>query len=96
MESVYVVVYCEGDMISSSEGILFECPSGPKVITISEDMSLDSLRKTIMDAIGGCRILLDLFYRQLVYVGDGCVEYKYIELKHDNGEGKMFIYLFES
>ena len=57
------VVCCNGDMISSSEGILFECHSGPKVITISEDMLFDGLRKTIMDAIKGSRILLDLFYR---------------------------------
>ncbi|KAH1212660.1 hypothetical protein GmHk_14G040802 [Glycine max] len=42
-------MYGDGDMISSSEGILFECSSGLKVITISEDMSLDALRKTIMD-----------------------------------------------
>ncbi|KAG4982812.1 hypothetical protein JHK87_027561 [Glycine soja] len=30
--------------------IIFECPSNPKVITISEDMSFDALRKTIFDA----------------------------------------------
>lgn len=53
---------------------LLECPSGPKVITIGDDMSLYALWKTIMDAIGGCRILLHLFYCQPIYVGDGCVE----------------------
>ena len=52
---------------------LLECPSGPKVITIGDDMSLYALWKTIMDAIGGCRILLHLFYCQPIYVG-GFVE----------------------
>ena len=66
-------MYCDGDMIWSSKEILFECPSSPKVITISEDMSLNALMKTNMDANGGCKILLGLFYRQIVYVGDGCV-----------------------
>ena len=49
IEREFVIMYGDGDMISSSEGILFECSSGLKVITISEDMSLDALRKTIMD-----------------------------------------------
>ena len=44
-----------------NEGIMFEFPSDPQVITISEDISLDVLWKTIFDANGGCRILLDLF-----------------------------------
>ncbi|KAG4943968.1 hypothetical protein JHK84_048028 [Glycine max] len=52
MESESVVAYCSGDITSSSEEMLFECPSGSKVVTISEDMSLDALRKTYMDAIG--------------------------------------------
>jgi len=66
IESVSVVVYCNGDILSTSEGILFECHSGPKFITISEDMSLDALRKIIMDAIEGCIILLDQLYHQHV------------------------------
>ena len=53
-------------MIVSFEGVLFECSSGPKVVTIREDMSLDASRKTIMDTIGGRKILLVLFYCQLV------------------------------
>jgi len=48
-------------MIPSYERIVFECPSGPKVITSSEDMPLDALRETIFDVNRGCRILLDLF-----------------------------------
>jgi len=56
MESVLAVVCCDDDMISSSKEVLFECPSGPKVINLSEDMSLNALRKTIMDTIGGCII----------------------------------------
>lgn len=35
-------------MISSFEGILFECPRVSKVVTISEDMLPDGLMKTIM------------------------------------------------
>ncbi|KAL5179046.1 Cytochrome P450 720B2 [Glycine soja] len=51
MESVPTIVYYGGDMISSSERILFEYPSGSQVIRISENISLDALRKTIMDVI---------------------------------------------
>ncbi|KAG4933793.1 hypothetical protein JHK87_047795 [Glycine soja] len=83
VESESVVAYCSGDITSSSEEMLFECPSGSKVVTISEDMSLDALRKTYMDAIGGCKILLDLFYHQSNYLRDGCVKYECMELKHD-------------
>ncbi|KAH1203324.1 hypothetical protein GmHk_17G049594 [Glycine max] len=89
MDSVFVLVYCNSDIISSYEGIKFECHSGPKVITISEDMSLDALRKIIFYANGGCRILLNLFYHQQIHVGDGCVEYDYVELKHNDDVGKM-------
>ena len=80
MESVYALVYCDGDMIPSSEGILFECPNVLQVVTISDHMSLDALRKTIIDAIGGCRILLDIFYHQPIYDGDDCVEYECMKL----------------
>ena len=58
MENVSTIMYCEVDMISSSEAVLFECPSAPKVIRISKYMSLNALKKTIMDAI---KILLDFF-----------------------------------
>ncbi|KAL5124297.1 hypothetical protein HKD37_02G004727 [Glycine soja] len=61
MESVFVDVYCDGDLLSSSKGVLFECLCGPKVVTLSEDMSLDALRKIIMDAIRSYKILLDVF-----------------------------------
>ena len=83
-------MYCDDDIISTSKGILFECPSGPKVLTISEDILLDALRKIIMNAIRCCRILLDLFYHQLVYVGNSCVEYGCMELKHDDNVGIWF------
>ena len=87
-------MYCDGDLLSSSKGVLFECLCGPKVVTLSEDMSLDALRKIIIDSIRGCKILLDLFYYELVYVGDGCFEYKSMELKCDD-VGKMFFILSE-
>ena len=61
MESESVVAYCSGDITSSSEEMLFECPSGSKVVTISEDMSLYALRKTTIDTIKGCRILPNFF-----------------------------------
>ena len=60
MENVPIIVYCDDEMTSSSKEILFECPSDSKVILISEDMSLDALRKTIIDTIGGSKILLYL------------------------------------
>ena len=77
-------------MITSYEGIMFECSNNPKVVTISEGMSLDDLRKTIFYANKGCRILLNLFYRQLIYVGDDWVEYDIMDLKRDNDVGKIF------
>ena len=50
-------------MISSFEGILFDIlASGSKVVRINKDMSLDAIRKTIMDVIGGSIILLNLFF----------------------------------
>ncbi|KAH1246238.1 hypothetical protein GmHk_06G016357 [Glycine max] len=62
----------------------------PKVIIISEDMLFDALRKIFFYANKGCKILLDLFYRQPIYVSDGCVKYDCMELKHDDDVGKMF------
>ena len=53
-------------------------------------MSFDVLRKIIMDTIESKRILLDLFYRQPIYVGDDCVEYECMELKHEDYVGKYF------
>jgi len=60
MENVSIVVYCDDDIFSLSEGmVLFECLNGYKAIIISENMSsLDALRKTIMNVIKGCNILL--------------------------------------
>ncbi|KAH1253522.1 hypothetical protein GmHk_04G010153 [Glycine max] len=75
MEGVYAIVYCDGDMISSSEKILFECPSVSKVVIISEDMLFDVLKKTIIDATGGCIFLLEYFKHQPIYVGNDCVKY---------------------
>ena len=43
-------MYCDGDMISSYEDMVFKCHSDPEVIIISEDVSLDALRKTIFYA----------------------------------------------
>jgi len=50
MENVFAIVYCDGDILSSSKVVLFECPSCSKFITISENMSLDVVRKIIVDA----------------------------------------------
>ena len=38
----------------------------------------------------GWKILLDLFFRQPIYVGDGYVEYNRMKLKHNDDTGKMF------
>ena len=94
MKSVSALVYYDDDMIPSHEGIMFECPTNPKITTISEDMSLAALRKTIVDTNRGCKILIIFFYRQPIYVGDGCVEYDYIEIKCDNDDGKMFFFVY--
>ena len=56
-------------------------------------MSLDALRKTIFDANGSCRILLDIFtvnqFTQMMVV-----EYDCKKLKHNDDVRKMFfIYL---
>ena len=67
MESVSTLVYCDVGIIPSDEGIMFESPSDPKVITISEDMSLAALRKKNFNANRGRRILINLFYRQSIY-----------------------------
>jgi len=40
MEGVVDVVYYDGDVVSSCEGVLFECPDSPKEIKISDKMSL--------------------------------------------------------
>ena len=71
-------VYCDVDIIPSDERIVFESPIDLKVIIISEDMSLGVLRKTIFDANGGCRILINPFYHQPICVGDGFVAYDYM------------------
>ncbi|KAH1189715.1 hypothetical protein GmHk_20G057438 [Glycine max] len=67
--SVFALMYCDGDMVPSYEGIMFECPSDPKVITINKVMSLVALRKIIFDANKGCKILINLFtVNQSTYV----------------------------
>ena len=43
------------------EGIMFECHTNPKVIIISEDMSLATLRKIIADTNKGYKILINVF-----------------------------------
>ena len=77
-------------MIPIDEGVVFKCPIDPKIITISEDMLLVALRKTIFYANRGYKILIHVFYCQPNYVGDGCVAYHYMELKHDNDVGIFF------
>ncbi|KAL5150155.1 hypothetical protein HKD37_13G036844 [Glycine soja] len=89
--SLSTIVYCNAVIIPSNEGIMFECSSDPKVITTSEDMSLAALRKTIFYGNRGCRILINVFYRQPIYVGDNCLEYNCMKLKCNNDVGKMFL-----
>ena len=55
-------------------------------------MSFDAVRKIIVDVNRGCRILLDLFYRQPIYIDD-CVEYNYMELKCDN-DVRIFFFIY--
>ena len=62
MDNVSALVYCNGDMIPTDEGIMFECPTDPKVITIIEDILLATLRKTIFDTNRGCKISINVFF----------------------------------
>ncbi|KAH1199080.1 hypothetical protein GmHk_18G052522 [Glycine max] len=45
--SASALVYRDADIIPSDEGIMFQSLSDPKVITISDDMLLATLRNTI-------------------------------------------------
>ena len=83
-------MYCDVDIILSDEGIVFESLTDPKVITISDDMLLAALRKIIFYGNGGSRILINIFYRQPIYIVDGFVEYNYMKLKCDNDVRKIF------
>ena len=88
---IVVVVYYDNDVVSTFEGLLFECSNSPKFIKISEKMLFATLRKAVTDVIGGGRTYLRVFfYRKLVYVGDGCVEYNCVELKDNNEVGNIF------
>ena len=42
-----IVVYYDGDVVSTFEGVLFECPNDPKYIKISEEMLLVFLGKQL-------------------------------------------------
>ena len=53
-------------------------------------MFLATLRKIIFNANKGYKILINLVYRQPIYICDDCVEYDYMELKSDNDVSKMF------
>ena len=62
MEGFVAIVYYDGDVVSTSKGVLFECPNGPKFIKISDKMSLAALRKVVMDAIRDGRNLFEEFF----------------------------------
>ena len=91
MEEVAIVVNYDGDVVSTSKEVLFECPNSPKFIKISEEMSFVALRKVVIDVIeGGRRLFEGFFYHKHVYVGVGCVEFGCMELKDNNQVWKMF------
>ena len=72
MEEVAIVVNYDGDVVSTSKEVLFECPNSPKFIKISEEMSFVALRKVVIDVIeGGRRLFEGFFYHKHVYVGVG-------------------------
>lgn len=66
MEGV-VVVYYDDDMVSTCDGVLFEYPKNAKYIKISEEMSLISLRKAVIDVIEGGRSLFEVFFTISMY-----------------------------
>jgi len=68
MEGVVIVVCYDGDVVSTSKGVLFESPNGPKVIKISEEMSLSALRKAVTDAIESGRSLFGFFFTVNLYL----------------------------
>ncbi|KAH1264973.1 hypothetical protein GmHk_01G000767 [Glycine max] len=86
MEGVVTVVYYDGDVVSTYEGVLFECPNGPKFIKISEVMSLVALRKAVTDVVEGAKSLFKVLYRK---------PYNCMELKDDNEVGNIFKGLIE-
>jgi len=80
IEGVVAIVHYDGDMVSTCDGILLECPNDPKFIKISEEMLRVTLRKAVIDAIRVGRSLFEVFYHKLVYVSNGYVEYDGMEL----------------
>jgi len=53
-------------------------------------MLFAALRKAISYAIKCNKMLLDMYYYKLVYLGDGCIEYDYMKFKDDNDIENMF------
>ena len=70
MEGVIGVVYFDGDMRSIFEGVLFECPNGPKFIKISEEMLLIALRKVVTNVIKGKRSRQNKLIRVYVWLSN--------------------------
>ena len=95
MKSVSTLVYFNGDMIPLYEGILFECPSGPQFVIISDHMLLDALRKTIIDTIRGSEYYLIFFIVNQFFISDDCVEYNCMKVKRSDDVGKMFFIFLE-
>lgn len=57
-------------------------------------MSYVAFRKIVTYAIKRSIIFCDIFYRQPVHVGDGYIEYNYMELKEHIDMGNMFFLSF--
>ncbi|KAG4915649.1 hypothetical protein JHK87_053206 [Glycine soja] len=56
--------------------------------------SRQEIGKQFLMPNGGCKILISVFYYQPNYVGDDCVAYNCMKLKHEDDVRKMFfIYL---
>lgn len=67
---------------------------GPKFNRINVDMSYVAFRKIVTYAIKCSIIFCDIFYCQPVHVGDGYIEYNYMELKEHIDMGNMFFFIF--
>lgn len=62
MKNVSIVVHCDDEYFHHLKRYCLNVlSSGFKVRSISEDMSLDTLRKISMDVVGDYRILIYLF-----------------------------------
>ncbi|RYR15274.1 uncharacterized protein LOC107637085 [Arachis ipaensis] len=92
IENVYVIVYFNGDISLTSEGITFICDD-PLWIMIPPQTSLEELKNVILMNTGlvGKKDITKLTYRMSVAVANSFV-YQKIQIKFDQQVSMMFSY----